>query len=468
MHNTTDTFDRLAAEREHYTRRHWYYYRDLQRLMQYLIPKNARVIELGCGIGTVISALSQQQKTGIDLSPAMIERAAKKDASTTYLVDDAQNLRHSESYDYVLLLDTINSLRDVQEALSQVRVKLCHDRTRIVITFYNFLWEPLLRLARLLRIATPLPKQSWFSRYDVRSLLHLANFEVVTEGERLLLPVYIPLISAFFNSFLAHLPLIRRLCLVQYVVARPRPFSRKEYSVSIVVPARNEAGNLRRVLSELPEFGLKQEIIFVEGHSTDDTWQVIQEIAAQSHGKRTVKALQQDGKGKADAVRKGFDAATHDILMILDADLTVAPEDLPKFYEAIALGVGEFINGSRLVYPIEKEAMQLLNMFANKTFGMLFSFLLGQRVKDTLCGTKVLLRTDYEHIAANRSYFGDFDPFGDFDLLFGASKLNLAIVDVPVRYRERSYGSTNIQRFRHGVLLLQMFLFAARKMKFRS
>jgi glycosyltransferase involved in cell wall biosynthesis len=233
----------------------------------------------------------------------------------------------------------------------------------------------------------------------------------------------------------------------------------------VVIPARNEAGNIEAAIARTPAMGTWTELIFVEGNSTDETWEVIQQ-AKQNHPNRPIKILQQKGKGKGDAVRTGFAAAEGDILMILDADLTVPPEEMPKFYDAIVSGACEFANGSRLVYPMEKRAMQFLNLCANKTFGILFSWLLGQSLKDTLCGTKVLTKADYQRIAENRSYFGDFDPFGDFDLLFGASKLNLKILDLPIRYKERVYGQTNIQRWKHGWLLLNMLVFAAAKLKF--
>jgi glycosyltransferase involved in cell wall biosynthesis len=211
--------------------------------------------------------------------------------------------------------------------------------------------------------------------------------------------------------------------------------------------------------------GRATELIFVEGHSRDDTYATIeQEIPL--HPRTSNRLLRQSGIGKADAVRLGFENAKGDILMILDADLTVPPEDLPRFYEALVSGKGEFINGVRLVYPMEKEAMRTLNFIGNKFFSTAFSWLLGQPVKDTLCGTKVLWREDYQQIAANRSYFGDFDPFGDFDLIFGAARLNRKILDLPIRYRERTYGTTNISRWKHGLLLMRMVAFAARRIKF--
>ncbi|MCK5467394.1 MAG: glycosyltransferase family 2 protein, partial [Cyclobacteriaceae bacterium] len=262
------------------------------------------------------------------------------------------------------------------------------------------------------------------------------------------------------------LPLINYLCLNQYVFARPIcKLPKKEYSTTIVIPARNESGNLENALERMPKFGSRQEIIFIEGNSTDDTWAQMQ-MLPEKYPLWDIKIGQQAGKGKGDAVRKGFSMATGDILMILDADLTVPPEDLPSFYFALTKNKGEFINGSRLVYPMERNAMRLLNLFGNKFFSIMFSWLLEQPIKDTLCGTKVIFKSDYEKLIKNRSFFGEFDPFGDFDLIFGAYKLNLKIIDLPIRYRERVYGDTNISRFSHGFLLLRMVGYAARKIKF--
>jgi glycosyltransferase involved in cell wall biosynthesis len=287
------------------------------------------------------------------------------------------------------------------------------------------------------------------------------------------IPYRIPLISSFFNKFLYRLPLLNALSLNQFVFARPFPANQtkeemdRKYSVSVVIPARNECGNIEEAIKRVPEMGSFTEIIFVEGNSTDNTWETIQEMYEKYKDKRPLQIMQQEGKGKGDAVRKGYSAAKGDILMILDADLTVAPEDLPKFYNAITSGKGEFINGVRLVYPMEKNAMRPLNTLGNYFFSSMFSWMLEMPVKDSLCGTKVMFRTDYVKLAENRRFFGDFDPFGDFDLLFGAFKLNLKIIDLPIRYRERKYGDTNISRFRHGVILLRMVMFAAGKIKFR-
>lgn len=298
------------------------------------------------------------------------------------------------------------------------------------------------------------------------NLLRLADWEPISIQHRILFPFYLGGLGQVINRALT--PILPLFCLSVFVVARPlRPVEQqaRHLSVSVIIPARNEAGNIAAAVERIPKMGTGTELIFVEGHSRDDTWSQIQRVAAE-HPHLSIKILRQTGKGKGDAVRAGFAAATGDILMILDADLTMPPEELPKFYEVIASGKAEFANGVRLVYPMDEKAMQFLNLCANKTFGLIFTWLLGQPVKDTLCGTKALSRAHYEKIAANRAYFGDFDPFGDFDLLFGAAKLNLKIADIPIRYRQRTYGETNIQRWRHGWLLLRMVIFAARKLKF--
>jgi len=311
----------------------------------------------------------------------------------------------------------------------------------------------------------PQPPQNVLAPADVAALAGLADFETMTSELRLLSPMRLFGLGRLLNRFLAPLPLLNSLCLRHYTVCRSlRRRGEPPRTASIVIPARNEHGNIAAAVRRMPQFAEAQQIIFVEGHSRDDTWNEIERVIT-DNPQLDIKALRQPGKGKADAVYTGFDAASGDVLMILDADLTMPPEQLPKFWEAIRSGKGEFVNGTRLVYPLENDAMRFLNLIANKLFSYAFSWLLGQRFTDTLCGTKVLRRSDYERLKAGRSYFGDFDPFGDFDLIFGASKLSLKIVEVPIRYASRTYGETQISRFRHGLLLLRMVGFAFLRIK---
>ncbi len=457
-------FDASAAGRAYWEQKAGAYYEDQARYYKFLIPEGLRVLEIGSGLGTLLAAVKPFRGVGIDLSPEMVKEATRRHPTLEFRVGDAETLDLDENFDVIILADAVGYLLDVDAALKRLR-HACTPQTRIIVSYYNYLWEPILRFSEKLGLKMPQPEQSWLSPADIANLLHLSDFDVVKVERRLLLPKRIPVLSAFFNNVLAHLPGFRALCLSHYVVARPR-LRRPErpYSTTIVVPCRNERGNIDAALRRIPRFGGRQEIIFVDGHSSDGTPEEIRRVMAFYPGKN-IKLLMQDGKGKGDAVRKGFEEATGDVLMILDADLTVPPESLPKFYEAIASGKGEFINGCRLVYPMEAQAMRLLNLMGNKFFGLAFSWLLNQRIKDTLCGTKVLFRRDYQHLAANRQYFGEFDPFGDFDLLFGASKLNLHIIEIPIRYHARSYGSSNIQRFAHGWLLLKMTVYGFFRLK---
>jgi hypothetical protein len=368
----------------------------------------------------------------------------------------------------VVLNGTLHYEPDIQPLLESLHTAITAD-TRLILISYSALWRPILALASWLGIRRPHPDANWVGPEDVANLLTLARFEMVRFERKILVPIPVPLIGALINRFIAPLPGFNQLCLITIAVARPLAppaDGSPPPSVSVVVPARNEAGNIAAIVERLPAMGPDDELIFVEGNSTDGTWAEIQRVAALHAGTRRIVIAQQEGRGKGDAVRKGFALASREVLMILDADLTVPPEELPRFYRVIADGRGEFVNGSRLVYPMERRAMQFSNLLANKAFALAFSFVLGQRFKDTLCGTKVLRRRHYQEIAANRGYFGDFDPFGDFDLIFGAARLGLKLVEIPVHYKERTYGSTNIQRWRHGLILAWMLFFAARKLKF--
>ena len=368
--------------------------------------------------------------------------------------------------DYVLLNGTIHYERDIQEMLNRLRECL-EGSARVLFVYYSMLWKPLAWLASKFGVRSRTPEENWIAHEDLENLCHLAGLEIIRRDVKLLCPIPIPFLANFLNRYVAPLPFFRLFTMLNIVIVRPvKPISVVGSSVSVIVPACNEAGNINDILRRCPTMGPEDEIIFVEGNSIDDTWARIQQAVSGYKGTHRLVAAQQKGEGKGDAVRLGFDLATKDILMILDADLTTPPEELPKFYNAIVENKAEFVNGSRLVYPMEKQAMRFFNILANKFFAVAFSFVLGQRLKDTLCGTKVLSRAHYQRLTATREFFGDFDPFGDFDLLFGSARLGLKIVEIPVHYRERTYGATNIQRWRHGLILLRMLVFAARRMKF--
>ncbi len=374
--------------------------------------------------------------------------------------------REGPPADYILLNGTIHYESDIEQMLGQLRTCL-RGSERILFVYYSMLWKPLARFASTLGIRSRTPEQNWIAHEDLENFCYLTELEIIRRDVKVLCPLPIPLMATFLNRYLAPLPFFRLFALVNIVVARPLTSRREPRpSVSIVVPARNESGNIHHVVSRCPMMGPQDEIIFVEGNSTDDTWERIQEVVAHYEGPHRLVIAQQKGRGKGDAVRLGFELATNEILMILDADLTTPPEELPRFYQALASNKAEFANGSRLVYPMEKGAMRFFNILGNKFFAASFSFVLGQRFKDTLCGTKALWRSDYRRLARARAFFGDFDPFGDFDLLFGAARMGLKIVEVPVHYRQRQYGTTNIQRWRHGFILLRMLIFAARRLKF--
>ncbi len=446
-----------------------YYHDELTRIYQFLVAPGRRVIELGCGEGDLLAALKPSRGVGVDFSPKMIARAEARHPELKIVLGDVQELRFEEKFDYVILSDLVNDLWDVQSAIERIAA-VCESGTRIIINTYSRLWEFPLAAARGLGLAHPYIAQNWLTVEDLENILYLAGFQSIRHWQEILLPAWIPGVARFCNSYLARMFPFRFAALTNFIVARPAPCddtikTNAEPVVSVIVPARNEAGNIVEIFQRVPEMGAGTELIFVEGHSTDDTCRTIERAVA-SHSHRNSKLLRQPGKGKGDAVRTGFSAASGEVLMILDADLTVPPEDLPRFYEALRSGKGEFINGVRLVYPMEQRAMRFFNLIANKFFSIAFSWLLGQQVKDTLCGTKVLAKTDYERISDDRQYFGDFDPFGDFDLLFGAAKLNLKIVDIPIRYAERVYGETNIARWKHGLILLRMVVFALRRIKF--
>jgi ubiquinone/menaquinone biosynthesis C-methylase UbiE len=442
------------------------YHELLCHYYRFLVPPGLRILEIGCGEGDLLHSLRPIRGIGIDFSAKMVRKASCRYPDLEFICADAHSVDVNEQFDIIILSDILNDCEDVQELLMNIR-KNCHDQTRIIINYFNNAWRIPLTLARRLKLARPILEQNWLAPQDIKNLLSLSGFEEISNKSFVALPVKIPFLANFLNRFVVHVFPFNLFALTNFSISRPVPEKKKteELTVSVIIAARNEAGHIEELLARIPPLGRKTEVIFVEGGSSDNTPEAIEQ-AIHIRPAGNISLYRQQGKGKGDAVRLGFEKATGDILLILDADMTVRPEDLPRFVQAITDGKGEFINGVRLVYPMQDEAMRFFNILGNKFFSFAFSWLLNQQIKDTLCGTKVMWRKDYEVLAKNRYYFGDFDPFGDFDLIFGAAKMNLKIIDLPIRYQARRYGKTNISRWRNGWTLLKMVLFASRKIKF--
>jgi ubiquinone/menaquinone biosynthesis C-methylase UbiE len=458
----------IAPDRDKWIERNAFYYEQDRDYMRFLIPEGQTVLDLGCGTGYLLASLKPSRGVGVDFSNRMIEIAKGKFPDLKFVAADIEKPGFTKKlggpFDVIVLSDTFGLLDDCEATLGLLH-DVCTPDTRLVVSYYSPYWEPVLRLGDKLGFRMPQPEVNYLSTADIENLLHLADFEVIKAEWRQLLPKRLLGLGTLVNRFIGTLPLLRRFCLKTYVVARPlRGAEKPGLSASVVIPCRNEKGNIEPAIQRLERFADDIEVIYVEGHSSDGTLEECERVK-EAYPDWDIKVTTQDGKGKGDAVWKAFDMARGDVLMILDADLTMPPEQLPKFYNAIASGKGEFINGSRLVYPMEQGAMRFLNLIANRLFAAIFSYLLNQRFTDTLCGTKVMRRSDYRRIADNRSYFGDFDPFGDFDLIFGAAKLNMKITEIPIRYADRTYGETQISRFRDGWELIKMVVFAWRKLK---
>ena len=460
--------DANAPERRTWLARGAFFHDEDLLYLKFLIPEGARVLELGCGTCDLLAALKPSFGVGVDFSAGMIAQARQAHPGLTFFVGDIEDPAFIRSlpgpFDVIVVVDTLGALDDCQAMLENLH-DLCTRETRLVVGYFSHLWYPALKSAEAVGLKMPQPPQNVLSPADVRALVALADFEAVKNEKRVLLPMRLLGVGRFVNRFVAPLPLIASLCLRHYTVFRSlRRCATDVTSATIAIPTRNERGNIEAAVKRIPRFVDALEIIFVEGHSRDGTWEEIERVAA-AYPHYDIKAMRQPGTGKRDAVFTALEAARGDVLIILDADLTVPPEQLPKFWDAIRSGKGEFVNGSRLVYPMEDQAMRFLNLVANKTFSLLFTWLLSQRFTDTLCGTKAICRSDYARLKAGRSYFGDFDPFGDFELIFGASKLGLKAVEIPIRYANRTYGETQISRFRHGFMLLRMVLFAFLRIK---
>lgn len=466
LQKNLDYFNLLASQKNSFRKQYAYYWNEISRYCDFFSNENLNVLEIGCGTGELLHSIKGKRKVGIDFSPRMIETAKEQFHGIDFKVMKAENLELNEKFDLIILSNLIGYLYDVRLVFEQLH-KVCHPKTKIIITYYNFVWEPVFKLAEFFGLKIKTPRQNWLSQNDIRNLMQLAGFEVYRKTQRMLFPVYIPLLSDFFNRFIAQFPFIRLLNINFYSFAKPKlrePFP--SASISVIVPCKNEVGNIEETAMRIPSMGKQTEIIFCDDRSTDGTTEKVNEVI-KKFLQKNIKLIQGHGISKAENVWNGFENASGDILMILDGDLSMPPEELANFYEAIIKGHGEFINGSRMVYPMETKAMRIPNLIANKIFSLFFSYILDISIKDTLCGTKVLWKKDYEQIKKLRGTWGVNDRWGDYELIFGAAKTNLKIIDLPVHYGERKYGESKMKsRLQNGWIMLKMIFIALWKIKF--
>ncbi|KKR49052.1 MAG: hypothetical protein UT86_C0001G0024 [Candidatus Magasanikbacteria bacterium GW2011_GWC2_40_17] len=459
-------YNGVAEERNNWINKNRYYYDYLQRIFKFFVEPNSRVLLMRSDTGLLLNALEPKYGVGVDYSETMIRKAQENYPHLKFVYQDLENLTIDEKFDYVILFNLLDDVPDAQKVFQELR-KVTTAKTRIILSNVNSFWHPIFKLTEKIGLKMPQLTLNWLSLPDLENLLYLAGFEVIKKNHVILFPKYIPVVSWFLNKIVAQIPGLNRLCLLQVLVAKPiiNKNNYNDYSCSIVVPCKNEEGNIEGAVKRVPQMGKVTEIILVDDKSIDGTraeilkWQKF-------FPEKNIKLVDGPGVCKSLAVWEGFKNATGDILMILDADLTVIPEELPLFFKALVEGKGEFINGSRLVYPMEGQAMHTLNIVGNKFFGLAFSYLLNQRIKDTLCGTKVFFRDDFERIKKYIGSWGIVDRWGDYDLLFGAAKLNLKIIDLPVHYYERTFGETKMKkRFKNGLIMLRMCLAAFKKLK---
>jgi len=447
-------FDKIAVQYDHWKQRNWYYHDTLKRFFGACVGPEDSVIEYGCGTGDILASVQARRKVGLDLSAQMTRIAREKHPDIEFRQHDGEQVcPEPEQFDVAILADIIDHITDILKLYGSVNRALKRGG-RMCISTINPLWDPIFKIAEKLGQKMPEGEHNFVPNRHLIGFLELRGFRLVKRGAAMLVPRRIPGISGFLNRYAPGLPLLNRLCVVQTLVAEkieewtPGADAEAEQSVSVVIPCYNEEGNIEACASRVPDMGRFTEIIVVDDGSADRTSETATALAQKDKRVKLVSYTPNHGKGYA--VKQGFDSAQGDILMILDADMTVPPEELPLFFGAVAHGKADFANGTRMIYPMEQQAMRFLNLMGNHFFSVLLSWLLGQRISDTLCGTKALRRADYQRIPMGA------DKWGDFDLLFGAAENRLRIAEIPVHYKQRVAGESKMKPFMHCLTLLRV------------
>ncbi len=456
-----------AAMLDRWRRRNPFYHQRKIEYLQFVVPPGESVLVLGCEDGALIDALRPSRGVGVDVSPSAAALGRKRYPKYEFVTSADYDIDTDERFAYVILNDMAGYVDDLFALLTALR-RHTSLTSRLVIVQHNYLWRPVLRCAAALRLKRPERIRNWLSVGDLRVFLEATGFEPIDVRPKLFCPKRWLGVGPAINWVAGLMPFVGRLASTEILVARPgdRTTDAARKTASIVLTTRDEHANIEPMVQSIPEVGAHTEILFVEGHSTDGTREEIERVIC-AYPERNIRLLVQDGIGQGDAIRKGFDQATGDVIILLEADRTSPPEDVLKVFEVVASGRAEYVNGSRFVYPRQPGSMPVLNVIGNALFAVWFTWFLGQRTSDVLCGIKAIDRVQFRRLLRNWGFLGLHDPFGDFELAFGAARLGLKISEVPTRYACRQYGVPKTRPLRHGWMLLRMVLRATRVFKCR-
>ncbi len=451
-------FDSIAQRWDFWRDKNRYYHDSLAEFVRGVGPPDGNVLEVGAGTGDLLASVPAAHAVGLNLSKRLNELASAKHPLLDLRTFEIDHISLPDGFtaDHVVMVNMLDHVHDIWELVESLQPHL-GEHSLLLLTTTNPLWAPVMRLGGRLGWRVPDSPRNYLTSRDIASVLALQGIDVVESGFLLPAPKRVPVVADLLNLIVPDVPVLRYASSVQYLAARVRCV-RRPLSVSVVIPCHNEEGNIAECIARTPDFGRSTEVVVVDDGSRDETRAVVRSVMQRDPRVRLV--AYDTNHGKANAVRAGFDAATGDVLMILDADMTVAPEDLPKFLKPLQDGTADFVNGTRLVYPMAGQAMPLANFLGNKAFCFLTSWALRQRVSDTLCGTKALFRADYEKLPIVGK-----DRWGDFDLLFGAARSRLRILEIPVHYGDRKSGDSKMNVRRDGWLFLKACLAGWRSLR---
>ncbi len=422
-----------------------------------------------------IMSLIPEEKSALSLVNSKSSFRNHPSSLETILVDPEVGLNiesiafKNKKYKTIILTDLFEVSTDILELLSMVNKLLGKDGI-IVICSINQKWNRILNLFERLNLKDGNQKRLFINSTIVLNIAKVTGLEFVTQRNKQIFPFRMLGLGSLINNILEILffPFSFGIRIYSILNQQEKFNEEKKYSKSIIIPAKNEEKNLKPLLNQIPELEEDHEIILAIGDSEDKTYEVAKEIKEARCWPFEVKVIKQTGKGKANAVWEAVEEASKEVIIILDADISVNPETIVQFNSVIDTGKASFVNGTRLIYGMESGAMRIVNNLGNRIFQYIVSIIIGQKITDSLCGTKVFFRKDFNKIKLWKELVQMKDPFGDFDMIFTAGYFGLKILEIPVRYQARVYGVTQIKRFRDGYKLIIYLLNSIKIFKMSS
>tara|TARA_B110000977_G_scaffold125183_1_gene160299 strand:+ start:1495 stop:2904 length:1410 start_codon:yes stop_codon:yes gene_type:complete len=459
--STLNYYLKNKESRENFLKKKNFLFDEISKALNYLINDSNYVKFFCCGNSSIVNKVNSKNIYINEINNTFINSLTKSE------IKKEDEINKNLNFDHIVIAD-IEHQKFITKNLIDLNEKIDNE-CRVIVLSKSIFWSTLINFYKKIKNIGP-DKNNFLPYSNLRKIFLNTNFEIVKNEKIIFFPFQFSLLTKFINQIF-RFPVLNFFCMINLTVLKKvqkKNYQAEGKKISFIIPCKNEGGNIKFFYEKIINSTINAEFLFGNDNSSDNTLDEIKKLQ-QAIPNKEIKIYDGPGVCKSENVYKGINLASGEIILIYDADLTVSFDDLVNSINLLLKTDADFINCTRMIMPQQKNAMKFLNFYGNLFFAFLFSILFKQKITDTLCGTKIFFKKDWEQIKKYNNTWGAKDLWGDFDLLLGAYKNNLKIVENPISYTDRKEDETKMTGIiKNSIRMLIITFVAYYKLRIRN